>query len=216
MIVTTHADSGGRRDDGRPASDVAVIEESLGTPERFGEIYRKYFSPIYAYVAGRLGPDAAEDVVAEVFLAAFRARRNFDAALGQVRPWLYGIATNVLARHSREESRRYRTLAKMGGEVAAGGHEDRVAERLAAAGHGARLADALAGLPARDRDVLLLVAIGQLSYAEVAVALSIPEGTVGSRLYRVRRELAQALGGADPVADAGRPGPRGRSHGSHG
>lgn len=193
-----------------------MIEESLGTPERFGEIYRKYFSHIYAYVAGRLGPDAAEDIVAEVFLAAFRGRRNFDMAFGQVRPWLYGIATNVLARHRREEGRRYRTLAKMGGEVAAAGHEDRVAERLTAAGHGPRLAAGLARLPAGDRDVLLLVAIGELSYAEVAFALSIPEGTVGSRLSRARRKLVQALGGVSPAADIDRPRPRGRRHVSHG
>jgi RNA polymerase sigma factor (sigma-70 family) len=54
----------------------------------------------------------------------------------------------------------------------------------------------LARLPDGDRDVLLLIAIGGLSYAEVAFALSVPEGTVGSRLNRARRKLAAALGGA--------------------
>jgi RNA polymerase sigma factor (sigma-70 family) len=179
-------------------SDEAVLAESLSYPERFGELYSRYFAELYRYMAGRLGPDSADDLAAETFLAAFRRRSTFDPGLGAVRPWLYGIATNLIARHRRAESRRYAALARIGADPAADSEEDRIAERLAAWQARRPLAGALARLPDGDRDVLLLIAIGGLSYAEVAFALSVPEGTVGSRLNRARRKLAAALGGETP------------------
>ena len=69
------------------------------------------------------------------------------------------------------------------------GHADRVAERVDAGAAGREVAGALAKLPRGDREVLLLVALGGLSHADVAAALGIPYGTVGSRLNRVRRKL---------------------------
>jgi RNA polymerase sigma-70 factor (ECF subfamily) len=63
------------------------------------------------------------------------------------------------------------------------------------------LANALAGLDQGDRDVLLLVAWGDLAYAEVADAVGIPIGTVRSRLHRARARLKDALGGSDPTRE---------------
>jgi RNA polymerase sigma factor (sigma-70 family) len=180
-------------------TDEAVLAESLSSPETFGELYSRYFGEVYRYLAGRLGPDAADDLAAETFLAAFRRRATFDPALGSVRPWLYGIATNLVAGHHRAESRRYAALARIVADPAAGSEEDRIAERLTAWQARRSLAAALARLPDGDRDVLLLIALGGLSYAEVAFALSVPEGTVASRLSRARRKLAAALGGTTPV-----------------
>jgi RNA polymerase sigma-70 factor (ECF subfamily) len=217
MAAGAHASAAGAgRDAALPASDATVIEESLHHPERFGEIYRRYFADIYGYVASRLGSDAADDLAAETFLAAFRRRHSFDPDLGAVRPWLYGIATNVLAEHRRAESRRYRMLGKVSPDPDHGGYEDRIAERLSAASQRRPLARALTRLSARDRDVLLLVALGDLSYAEVAFALSIPAGTVGSRLSRARRKLAGALGGVNPAADNEHPGKEGQGNASTG
>jgi RNA polymerase sigma-70 factor (ECF subfamily) len=177
-----------------------VLAESLRRPEAFGELYARHFASVYRYVAGRLGADAADDLAAETFLAAFRRRTRFDPARGAVRPWLYGIATNLVAQHHRSESRRYAALARAGADPlflagAAGSQEDRITDRVTAAWARPALAAALSRLPDRDRDVLLLTAIGGLSYAEVAFALGIPEGTVGSRLSRARRKLTAALGG---------------------
>jgi len=174
-------------------TDETVLAESLSSPERFGELYSRYFAEVYRYLAGRLGPDAADDLAAEAFLTAFRRRSTFDPALGAVRPWLYGIATNMVARHHRTESRRYAALARLGADPIADSEEERIAERLTAWQARPSLAAALMRLPEGDRDVLLLIAIGGLSYAEVAFALSVPEGTVGSRLSRARRKLAAAL-----------------------
>ncbi|GAB3966963.1 RNA polymerase sigma factor [Actinoallomurus acanthiterrae] len=180
--------------------DAAVIERSWHEPDRFRVIYDRYFPEIYRYVAGRLGRDVADDVAAETFLAAFRKRDRFDPARGAVRPWLFGIATNLVGQYRRDESRRYAALARMGGDLPNGGHEDRVAARVTAEGMRPRLAGALAALPEGDRDALLLVALGGLGYEEVAEALEIPSGTVGSRLSRVRKKLREALGGTDPTS----------------
>jgi RNA polymerase sigma-70 factor (ECF subfamily) len=119
---------------------------------------------------------------------------------------LYGIATNFVARHHRDEARWYRALARAGADPVALSRitlseEDRIADRIAARQARPALASALARLPDRDRDVLLLTALGGLSYAEVAFALAVPEGTVGSRLNRARRKVIADLGQVRPDAD---------------
>ncbi|MEU5876005.1 RNA polymerase sigma factor [Spirillospora sp. NPDC047279] len=188
-----------------PDDDATVIERSRHEPDRFTVIYDRHFALIYRYVAARLGRDVADDIAAETFYAAFRRRDRFDPARGAVRPWLFGIATNLVAQHRRDESRRYSALARAGDAApAAPGHEDRVTERVAAEGIRPQLAAALAALPPGDRDVLLLIAVGGLGYEEVAQALEIPGGTVGSRMNRARRKLREALGGTDPTRDEGK------------
>jgi RNA polymerase sigma-70 factor (ECF subfamily) len=188
--------------DGR-LDDAAMVARSVREPDRFAAIYDRYFAEVYRYVAGRLGRDVADDLAAETFLVAFRKRDRFDQAVGRVRPWLYGIATILVGQHRREETRRYRALARAGRCVldAVESHDDRVAEAVTAERLAGRLAAALAELGRGDRDVLLLVAIGELSHQEVALALDIPYGTVGSRLNRARRTLRGALGGIDPTLD---------------
>lgn len=79
------------------------------------------------------------------------------------------------------------------------GHAERVDEWVSAQGLRGRLAGAIAGLSGGDRDVLLLVALAELSHQEVAAALDIPYGTVGSRLNRARRKVRAALGGTNPM-----------------
>ncbi|HEY6316023.1 MAG TPA: RNA polymerase sigma factor [Streptosporangiaceae bacterium] len=181
--------------------DAAVVEQSRRHPELFATIYDRHFAGIYRYVASRLGPDAAEDLAAETFLAAFCDRSRFDPARGEVRPWLYGIATNLVGTHRRTERRRYRTLARAAAQPAAASDEERALARVSAQVLRGRLAEVLAALPAGDRDVLLLVAVGSLSYEEVSQALSIPPGTVGSRLNRARGRVRKAFGGVNPLGD---------------
>jgi RNA polymerase sigma factor (sigma-70 family) len=178
------------------ASDAALVAESLERPERFGVVYDRYFGEIYRYVAGRLGPDVADDLAAETFTDAFRKRAQFQPGRGALRPWLYGIATNLVARHRRVEARRLNALARADRRASTDDLPD-LAE-LAAARVSAQqlrrpLARALAQLADGDRDVLLLVSLAELSYEEVAAALGIPAGTVGSRLNRARRTVRTAL-----------------------
>ena len=81
---------------------------------RFGEVFDAYFAEIHRYAARRLGPDAAADVAAQTFLEAFRRRRGYDPGRAGVRTWLYGIATKVIGRHQRAETRALRALARLG------------------------------------------------------------------------------------------------------
>ncbi|GII96244.1 RNA polymerase sigma factor [Sinosporangium siamense] len=186
--------------DDQEVDDAALVEQSHHSPERFAVLYDRYFPEIYRYVAGRLGTQVADDLAAETFLVAFRKRESFDAARGQVRAWLYGIATNLVAQHRRSEARRLQALQRTAGErVTDSGHEDLVAQRLTAAAVQGRLASALAALSAADRDVLVLTALAGLGYEEIAQALGISPGTVGSRLFRARRKLRDALGGVNPM-----------------
>lgn len=186
-------------DTGGDASDTEAIVRSRRDPAAFAEIFHRHFAAIHGYVARRLGADAADDIAAEVFLAAFRKRGRFDPARGAVRPWLYGIATRLIGTHRRAEGRRYRALARTPADRFEDGHEDLVAARVTAGGAGQDLADALARLPRGDRDVLLLVALADLSYEEVGQALGLKTGTVGSRLNRARRRLRESLGGTNPA-----------------
>ena len=186
---------------GPPEADARVIEQSWTQPERFAAIFERYFGQIHQYLAGRVGGKTADDLAAEVFVVAFAQRQRYDLARGSARPWLYGIATNLIGTHWRQEQRRYRALARSDARQVSPSDEDLVADRVSASAVGPALAAALAALEAGDRDVLLLVALADLGNGEVAQALGIPYGTVGSRLNRARKRLREALGGANPAAD---------------
>ncbi|MFG2670054.1 RNA polymerase sigma factor [Streptomyces sp. DT20] len=185
----------------RGDSDARVIARSRDEPEQFAALFDRYAGAVHRYAARRLGPEAAEDLMAETFTTAFQRRHTYDLTRADARPWLFGIATNLVSRHRRAEARRFKALAKVPEPVE---HEDPVADRaVARAGAtGVRrdLAAALAGLSARHRDVVLLVAWADLDYEEAARALGVPVGTVRSRLHRARSKLREALGGSDPTA----------------
>ncbi|MCK8676117.1 MULTISPECIES: RNA polymerase sigma factor [Streptomyces] len=181
------------------ADDASVIAGSLTRPELFGELFQRYAAEIHRYAARRLGEDAAEDITADTFLAAFRMRRRYDLDRPSALPWLYGIAANLIGKQRRAEVRGLRALARCGHDPVADSWTDRADNRVTAQSANAALAAALADLSPGDRHVLLLVAWSELGYAEVAEALRIPVGTVRSRLHRARRKLREALGESDPA-----------------
>jgi RNA polymerase sigma factor (sigma-70 family) len=180
--------------------DAVLIERSWHEPEAFAALYDRHAAPIHRFAGRRLGDQMADDVVGETFLAAFRRRKRYDLRRADARPWLYGIAANVIGKHRRAEVRMLRAFARTGADPVAAGHADLVDSRVCAAAVQRDLAAALAGLPAGDRDVLLLIAWADLSYEETAAALGIPVGTVRSRLHRARRKVREALGGQDPTS----------------
>jgi RNA polymerase sigma factor (sigma-70 family) len=144
-------------------------------------------------VAGRLDVQVAEDIAAETFCVAFGQPDRFDPERAGLRPWLFGIAMNLVARHRRREARHCRALARTRAGPVAGSHEGRVVTAVAAQRMQPQPAKALATLSQCERDVVLLVALGQLSQEEMAQALGISPGTVGSRLSRARKRLHNAI-----------------------
>jgi RNA polymerase sigma factor (sigma-70 family) len=169
------------------------------TVDGFTALYDRPARALLRYCARRIGPDAAEDVVAQTFLIAYEQRHRYDPDRAEVLPWLYGITTRLLARHRRDEIRWYRALARTGADPLLGGrsvvdsHAPRADERADAQVRARQIAAVLAELPARQRDVLLLYAVGELSYGEIATVLDVPVGTVQSALHRARTKLRHAL-----------------------
>ena len=174
-------------------TDGELIARSVDDPEQFAALFDRHAAAVHRYLGRRVG-ELADDLLSETFLIAFRRRAAYRPEHVEVRPWLLGIATNVVHGHARTERRRYRLLARAGAEPAASAGAEEIHARVDAAALRGPLAAALAGLKERDRDVLLLVAWGQLGYEEVAAVLDVPVGTVRSRLNRARRLTRAALG----------------------
>lgn len=180
---------------GEESTDTELL---AGDREDFAQLFDKYARTIYRYAARRVGPDIAEDIVADTFMRAFENRHKFNTSATSALPWLYGIATNLLRRQHRNETRALKAFARNyadplgSGQVATDDTAEASVSRLDASNTTAQLAQALAALPAKQRDVLLLYAWAELSYAEIATALDISIGTVRSRLNRTRAVLRAA------------------------
>jgi RNA polymerase sigma factor (sigma-70 family) len=182
------------------SADAAAMSASLEDAERFTAIFDTHFAPIHRFLYRRVGRDAADELAAETFAEAFRRRRSYDPSRAGVRPWLFGIATNLLRHHVRGERRRLLAYARTEEDPVFRPDLEAVDARVDAGAMGPRLALGLATLRAADRDVLLLYAWADLGYEEIAQALSIPIGTVRSRLHRARRRIRELLeaGGQSP------------------
>jgi RNA polymerase sigma factor (sigma-70 family) len=175
------------------ADDASVIARSRAEPAQFAELFRRHAPDLQRYVTRRLGPGPADDIVAETFLVAFRQRDGYDTSRADARPWLYGIASHLIGRHRRAEIRGYRLLARTGADPVTAPFTDQVDAAVSAGAARRPLADALARLPAGQRDALLLIAWGDLSYVQAAQALGVPVGTVRSRVSRARGRLRRTL-----------------------
>ncbi|MER8236949.1 sigma-70 family RNA polymerase sigma factor [Streptomyces sp. NPDC094049] len=167
-----------------------------GDPSALGEAYDEHARVLYHY-AHRVCGDraAAEDVVSATFLEAWRCRGKVHADGGSLRPWLLGIATNVMRGAAREARRRDAALARLPERGVLPDFADDVLARMTD-GEQVRAARAALGkLRRREREVFTLVVWAGLDYAAAGEALGVPVGTVRSRLSRARerlRKLAEA------------------------
>ena len=172
-------------------TDSALIEQSVqGRADAFVEVVQRHEAAVHGFLARRAGQQAAGDLLGEVWVRAFAARGGYDPAHPGARPWLYGIARNVLRAYWRS-----RQDTNAAAEEAVDPWDD-VIDRLDSAAQARELISALQALPVPERDVLLLVAWEQLSPAEAAAVLGIPPGTVRSRLHRARAALRPVLAAA--------------------
>jgi RNA polymerase sigma factor (sigma-70 family) len=178
-----------------PPNDAEILARASKQPELFGIVFDRHFVAIHRYLQRRGGSEAADELSGEVFRIAFEQRSRFRDLHGSALPWLYGIATKLLLKRWRAEARHLRALAGLEGEHRGDQSADsgEVDDRLSAQALRRRLLAALACLSQHDRDVVILIAWEELSYAEVAATLGIAEGTVRSRLHRARRTLWDLL-----------------------
>ncbi len=179
------------------STDGEAIERSLSDPSWFGLVFDRHFGTIHRYLHRRVGVALADELAAETFALAFDRRAVYDPLRESARPWLYGIAANLLKHHYRTERRQLMAYARNGldpvADPAAALDMERAVERVDASALGPRVALALASLSDGDREALLLFAWAALAYEEIAQALGIPIGTVRSRLSRARRRMRELL-----------------------
>ncbi|MGR6318159.1 RNA polymerase sigma factor [Micromonospora soli] len=181
-----------------------------GDPDTFRELFDEHARSVYNH-GFRLTGDwsVAEDVVSLTFLEAWRLRERVDAdaEAGSLRPWLLGIATNV-ARNVRRAARRHAgALARLPRAEVVPDFAEEVATRIRDRERLALVRTALAALRQPEREVLALCVWSGLDYAEAAVALGVPVGTVRSRLSRARTKLYKLFtaGKLMPVGESREP-----------
>lgn len=181
---------------GRSTTVARSVESSVvarlrdGCREAMTEVYTVHLDAIYNYCYRRTGSwSVAEDLAATVFLEVWKVRRRAFEHDGSIRPWLYGVATNVVRNHLRSQRRKDRALPRLRAVETTDDHADDVVARLDAEARFQRLLDRLGEMPERDQAVFALVSWEGMDYAQAASSLGIPVGTVRSRLSRVRRQL---------------------------
>lgn len=175
------------------STDNDIIRRSRASPEVFAELYDRHAPVIYRYAARRAGDFAADDVTSETFLTAWQELESYDLARDDARPWLFGIATNLLRRHHRSEAKVLKTAAKAAAREPVVDASDQIAAQVDATAMTGRIAGTLRSMTAIDRETLLLYAWADLTYEGIALAMDVPVGTVRSRLNRARRVLRTEL-----------------------
>jgi RNA polymerase sigma-70 factor (ECF subfamily) len=173
----------------RAHDDAEVLARSLDEPGEFAVIYARHVAAILRYARRRLGETAGEDAATEVFVRAFKQRAAYAPQHPTALPWLYWLAGQVIGDHARAQRRRLRLFARLAETVApASAESSGVRPDL-----GPEVVRGLRRLAEADRETLLLVVWGELTYEEAAAAVGVPVGTVRSRISRARRQLRQDI-----------------------
>jgi RNA polymerase sigma-70 factor (ECF subfamily) len=162
-----------------------------GDADALGLLFERHAHAIYNYCFRRIGDwAAAEDMLSVVFLEAWR-HRDKELPPDKVLPWLYGIATNVV-RNRRRSERRYRgALRRIPRPQDEPRFDDLSDSRLDEERQMRHVLALLSQLPKHEQDVFALCAWSEMSYADAALALGVPIGTVRSRLSRAREHLKE-------------------------
>jgi RNA polymerase sigma factor (sigma-70 family) len=172
-------------------SDAEIFRLSVDDPNAFEDIFDRYADIVLAYARRRLGTSEGEEIAARTFEIAFRKRVSFDPSAESARPWLLGIAANLIRHRLRDERDRLAALARLPYQLPSDPVDD--AERIDAERMRPALIEALHGLSIGEREAFLLVALGDLTYDETARSLGVPIGTVRSRIHRARARLREQI-----------------------
>ena len=182
-------------------TDAELLRESRRRPEAFVEVCARHAEVLQAWLA-RETRDAgvAGELVAETLAEAWRFRRRFRApADGSARPWLFGIARNLLARYRRDGAVDARARERIGLrlEPARDDPFEIVDRRVTAEAERPRLAAAVAALPDDQREALALRVVAERDYDDIANELSISATTARTRVFRALRTLRARLAGGE-------------------
>lgn len=165
-----------------------------GDATRFGTLFERYYRDVWGFIARMAGSDAADDVAGEVFTIAFERRGTYDPSRGEVRAWLFGIASNRLRNRFRSDERARRAFERAAWQRDVRPDQFELSDDAVHLQVSTRaVIDAIAHLAAGDRELLVLFAWEGLSYGEIATVLDVPVGTVRSRLSRSRARLQELL-----------------------
>ena len=157
--------------------------------EDFERLYDAEAPGLFSFLAYRTGDRAlAEDLLADTFERALRARRRFDRRRGSEKTWIYAIALNLLRDHARRAAAETRALERTGARAEA--DED---PALSGVEHRDELRRALAALAPEEREAIALRFGAELTVPEIAAVLREPLTTVEGRVYRALRKLRAAL-----------------------
>ncbi len=168
-------------------------QAQAGDKSSFASLFERHAAAIHAFCFRRTGDWClAEDLTSATFLESWRRRDNVYLEAAQVRPWLYGVANNLVRNSARARRRYAAALARLPKERAEPDFAEGATERLASEGSVRKLLTSLGRLPDRELEAVALVCWQELSHAEAAFALGVPEATVRTRLFRARKRLAAA------------------------
>ncbi|MEU2610717.1 sigma-70 family RNA polymerase sigma factor [Micromonospora sp. NPDC007271] len=156
--------------------------------QRLADLFRRHGDAVFAYASDRLGAEDAQDLVAEVFVVAWRRLETIKP--GQERPWLFGVARRLLLQHWRSRAGQAALQVRLHSQIETSDSRHvgpATAER-------ADVLTALAALPESDREVLLLRYWYDFSGSESAKVLGCTAATFAVRLHRARRRFEQVYG----------------------
>lgn len=179
----------GAFDDLSGVSDEQLVEfVACGREDAFNELYKRFGVKIYNYLLYMLGDAAsAEDALQEVFIGLWKGGRDFRSR-SKARTWLYRIAYHraVSVLRKRKNSISYDDLQDLISEQ----DLDTTADQFI---QNDRLRAALASLPEKQKAVVLLSFVEEMSYPEIAQVLGVPTGTIKSRMSRALKLMGAAL-----------------------
>ncbi len=157
------------------------------SPERLTDLFATYHNTLVRFLSRQLGDrDAAEEIAQETFVRAFR-----QETIASERSWLFAVAMNLVRDDARRQARQRRRLERIHEDGAANAHAEPASASLERAEEQALARRALDSLGDRDREALLLREEG-LGYDEIAAALELSVGSVGTTLSRARRRLMES------------------------
>jgi RNA polymerase sigma-70 factor (ECF subfamily) len=171
-------------------SDEQLLADARRDATAFAELYDRHAHDLLRWLRRQTNRDAAQELLAETFAQAWRARRRYRRAKGPARSWLFAIAQHLVYGYYRRRAVEDRARRRLGMDVAELAPRDEEShERLDALAMRAELQRGLASLPAPTRAAVVLRVVDQLDYDELAARLGCSNQAARIRVSRGLRAL---------------------------